>query len=181
MEIIDIIKYFAKFPSRANIDNWFASPDAAIPGYSDLQDYINALPDPLIPDITDFIVGMDEEKIANRIRSIDGFFMYVEYGNIRASQLDNYRKRSTDFNLAVIIACHYNSRNIDNMAEALVMDNALTYMMQLAEQMKTDDALVCGNKRLLDGPLTFTPIPPFLLYQSYGWELSFSKTNNLLL
>ena len=181
MEILDAIKYFAKFPARAGVEKCFSSPDAAIPGYSDLQTYISSLPDPLMPDIGDFIFGMDEEKIAERIRNIEGYFMYVEYATIKGSSLDQFRKRSTDFNLAIIIGCHYNKRNIDNMGEALVMDKALTYIMQLSEYMKLDDALVCGNKRMLDGPLNIAPIPPFLLYQSYGWELSFSKTNNLLL
>jgi hypothetical protein len=182
MELLDAIKYFAKFPAREGVMKCFSNPENDIEGYAELQSYISSIEGSgIFPEITDFIVSMNEEAIAKRIKSIEGYFMYFEYANIQGTQLDQYRKRETDFKLAIIIGAHYNSRNIDNMVEAIISDKCLSLSLAIAKQMKQDDAIVCGAKRLLDGAFNLAPIPSYMLYQSIGWELSFSKRNNILL
>lgn len=181
MELIDTIKYFAKFPSRDGVIKCFSNP-VPDPEYLSLQNYISNLEgNGLIPDIEDFIVSSDEKAIAEKIKNIEGYFMYLEYAGIQSTAPDQMRNRNTDSTFAIIVAHHNNSRNTDNMYEAIIMDKCLAYIKQMWEYMKADDAEVCGNKRLTDSAISIQPIPAVLLYQSYGWELAIRKTNNLLL
>ena len=181
MELVDTVKYFAKFPLRSGVLKCFADDNSTVPGYSDLKNYITALPqNGLFPDIKNFIISIDEKKISDQIKSMDGFFMYLEYAGIIGTALDNLRNRDVDFKWAIIIGYNWNGRSNDSMAEILIMDRIIEIINQIAIIIKQDDAQTCANKRLLDSAFNLTPIPPYLLYQNHGWELSFSKRTKIM-
>lgn len=181
MEIIEAIKYFAKFPDKAGVLENFKRTASGFDGYTELRNYINSLPDPLMPEIKDFVVGMNEEDVAKRIRSIDNYFIFLEYGPITATAPDRVRLRSVSFNLAINVCYHWNGRNIDSMEEAIIMDTCLAKAFAIAKQMIEDDALPCAETRYAEASINLAPIEPAFLYQSIGWSLSFKKTNKTML
>lgn len=181
MEITEIIKYFARFPQTAGVLKNFTRLGSKIDGYSELQNYISALPAPLMPELTDLVFSTDEKAVGERIRNIDNYFMYIEYGPITADAPDRVRLRRMSFNLAVYVCYHANNRNLDTMEEALIMDKCLQHTFALAAQMITDDNLICPHTRFAESVLNFSPVEPMLMYQSIGWGLTFKKSNNVVL
>lgn len=179
MEILDVIKYFAKFPDKNGVLENFKRAASGFDGYTDLRNHITALPDPLMPEILDFVVGVNEEEVAKRIRTIDNYFMFLEYGPITASQPDRVRIRDVSFNLALNVCYHANGRNLDSMEEAVIMDTCLAKAFAIAKQMIADDNLITPHTRFVESSIHFAPIEPAFLYQSLGWSLSFKKSNNL--
>lgn len=177
MEILDVIKYFAKFPDRAGVlENFRRS--AGSTEYNELKQYITDLPDPLMPLLKDFVVSIQEEEVAERIKSIDDYFLFLEYGPMIAGAPDIVRLRPIDFSLSVHICYHGNQRNMDWMEEAIVMDNCLAMAFQMAKQMIADDKLICPQNRFVESSINFAPIEPAFLYQSIGWSVSFKKSKN---
>ncbi|HET6558065.1 MAG TPA: hypothetical protein VFG54_12170 [Prolixibacteraceae bacterium] len=179
MELIEVIKYLSKFPSREGVLKNFKRNTSTMEGYSDLMGYIAALPPAIMPEIKDFVVGTSEKDISERIRNLDNYFMFLEYGQIMGDYPDRMRIRKVSFNLAVYICYHDNSRNIDSMEEAIIMDNCLQYAIRLAKHMIADDNELIPHLRFAESVLNFSPVEPALMYQSIGWGLTFKKSNNL--
>lgn len=178
MEIIDVIKYFAKFPDKNGVLQNFKMVSVD-PKYTGLKNYIAALPDPLMPEIKDFVTGTNEIQVAERIRNIENYFLFVEYGPINVQSPDRVRIRDLKFNLAVHVCHHTNRRNIDPMEEAVIMDNCLEKAFTIAKQMIADDNIICPHERYVESSISFAPVEPAFLYQSIGWSLNFKKSNNL--
>lgn len=181
MEIIDVVKYFSKFPQKQGVLKNFTRTAGKISGYDDLRQYIEALPDPLMPELSELVFSTDEKAIGERIRNIDNYFMYLEYGPIQADYPDTVRIRKVSFNLAVYVCYHANGRNIDSMEEALIMDNCLQRVFELSKYMIADDNQTCPHTRFAESMLSFSPVEPMLMYQSIGWGVTFKKANNLIL
>ena len=180
MEITDIIKYFAKFPQKQGVLKNFIRTEKLIPGYADLKAYVEAIEaDPLMPELTEMVISANEKEVGARIRNIDNYFMFIEYGSIIAQQPDKMRIRDINFALGVYICYHNNGRNLDSMEEALIMDNCLAKTFQLAKFMISDDNEICKHERFAESVLNFSPVEPALMYQSIGWGLTFKKANNL--
>lgn len=179
MELIDVVKYFAKFPNRAGVLKNFKRSAATSEEYSELKEYITALPDPLMPDISELIVSTNEKEVSERIRNIDNYFMFLEYGQLQGDFPDRMRIRKVSFNLAVYVCYHDNGRGIDSMEEAIIMDNCLQKVFQLAKLMIADDNEILIHSRFAESVLNFSPVEPSLMYGSIGWGLTFKKANNL--
>lgn len=177
MEVIDVIKYFAKFPEKEGvIKNFLRSDGGEV--YNELKQYVTDLPDPLMPLLKDFVVSSREEEVAERIKNIDNYFLFLEYGPIIAAVPNVVRLRKIDFSLSVHVCYHDNSKNVDWMEEAIIMDNCLEMAFALARQMIADDNEICPQTRFVESSLSFAPVEPALLYQSVGWSLSFKKSND---
>lgn len=179
MEIIDVIKYFAKFPNKQGVLKNFKRTTNASDEYSELKNYITDLPDPLMPEITELVVSTDEKAVSERIRNIDNYFMFLEYGQLQGDYPDRMRIRKVSFNLAVYVCFHDNSRGIDSMEEAIIMDSCLQRVFQLAKLMISDDNEILIHSRFAESVLNFSPVEPSLMYGSIGWGLTFKKANNL--
>ena len=179
MEITDVIKYFAKFPDKNGVLENFKQFSSPFDGYTDLKNHITGLPDPLLPEIKDFVIGTDETKVSERIRNIDNYFLFLEYGPLNVQSPDKVRIRDIRFNLAVHVCYHSNRRNTDPMEEAVIMDNCLAKAFAIAKQMISDDNIICPHERYVESAISFAPVEPAFMYQSIGWSLSFKKSNNL--
>lgn len=179
MEIIDVIKYFAKFPNKQGVLKNFKRATGAIEGYNDLMTYISALPPALMPEITELVISTDEKAVGERIRNIDNYFMFLEYGQLQGDYPDRMRIRKVSFNLAVYVCYHDNSRGIDSMEEAIIMDSCLQKVFQLAKLMIADDNEILIHTRFAESVLNFSPVEPSLMYGSIGWGMTFKKANNL--
>jgi hypothetical protein len=179
--VIDILKYFAKFPDRDAVLKNFSRSTEKVPGYDALKTYITGLPDPLMPEINGFIYTSDADKLSEYIRNQKGYYMLIEFGAFAGSDPNNFKSRDIEWLFAITIAHHDNTRNTDSIEEALLADQALVHCINLLEYMKQDDSdLFCANQRFLNTEIDISPIEPMLLLQSYGWVITFKKkVNNL--
>jgi len=181
MILADLIKYFSKFVSKTVLMKNFKIETDKFDGYTELKAFFDTLPAiGIVPELTDFIFTLNETKLAERVKTISGYFLLIEYSVVTISAPDNLQNRSSRFNLAVIIGHHYDSKGLDSIAELLIMDKCYAICQTILRQMKVDDSNSCGINRLLDGSIKLAPFEPQLLYESIGWEFSFQKTVNII-
>jgi hypothetical protein len=179
MIIIDLIKYFAKFPDRDGMMKIFSRSAEKVAGYTELKSYIEALGDPLVPGIKDLVVSSNEEVISTRIRNISTFFMLLEYAGISSTPPNRAYIRDSSVNLSIIVAHPANKAGLDIIEEQLIMDQALDYITTIAKQMDEDNKEMCSNRRFMPSSVSIAPVEPAMLYGCVGWALTFSKSEPL--
>jgi hypothetical protein len=179
MIIIDLIKYFAKFPDRAGMMKTFARSAQKLTGYTELKNYIEELPDALAPEIKDFVVSSNEEVISARIRNISSYFMLLEYAGVSSSPPNRAYIRDSAINLSIIVAHPANKVGLDIIEEQIIMDKALELITTIAKQMDTDNKDLCSNRRFMPSGVSISPVEPAMLYGCIGWALTFSKSEPL--
>lgn len=174
--LINIIKYFSKFPAKDGVLRNFKRSAGILEGYDDLFDYITALPAGLLGDIKEFIISTNEEVIAERIRKISSYFMLLEYSSLISYARNNAGIRESAMNLSVIIAYPGNKPGFDVIDEALVMNKTLELAVSIAKQMEADNEDLCSDKRYMSSSVTISPVEPVMIYGCYGWSLTFTKS-----
>lgn len=178
--ITDIVKYFAKFPAKAGVlKNFEVTLGDA--DYEALRAYCTALPNALLPEIKHFIFGTDEAALEAILKNIDSYFMLVLYEVIRSTAPDATRNRKTSQRWSIIIGHPSNTKDTDPVQEIQIMDKCLSLIQSLIALIQHDDAETCGNLRFFDSEINIVPLPKWMLYNCHAWELSFQKTNNLLI
>lgn len=76
MVILDTLKYFAQFPSREGVYSMFTNgSSSSFPAYSEVQQYIAALPQARIPDISGFVFGQSFDHVKRRIDALTGTYL----------------------------------------------------------------------------------------------------------
>lgn len=178
--LLDLLKYFAKYPDKAAVLENFARVKSAgsIVGYSDLKAAIEALPDvSVMPNIKSFVFSSDEQKVDDKLRSIEGYFMLLEYGPISISPPNTSRTRDREWSLAVTFGFPQDSSGNDLMSEALIMDQLYKYAFQLQSQLEADNITLelCEATRFAESSINILAVEPALLYQNYGVVVSFTK------
>jgi hypothetical protein len=173
--LTDIIKYFAKFPDKAGVLKNFARTVEKVDGYDEIKAYVNALGDPLLPDIKGFVFGHDDTIVTERIRNMKDYFMFIEYGMIKAAQPDKIMVRYTDIALALTIAIPFNDSGRDPVEQIIISDNCLTMVQSVLDTINADDSAICPIHRYLESRLDITPIIPELFYGNIGWVVTFNS------
>lgn len=181
MEVIEVLKYFAKFPDKQAVLDNFVSKRTDSPTYQYLTDYINNLPNGLLSDLKGFVFSSQENELKDRIRNMDNYFMFVEYGSIKGDGPDKVNIRKVNFDLAIYVCFHSDKRNRDDIERAIEMDNCLNMLLQVINQMIADGKETCPHQRFLQSSLTIAPVEPYMLYQAYGWCLSVAKSNDVMI
>ena len=184
--MLNVFKYFAKFPDKQGVlDRFHKVATERVAGYDDLKTYVTNLPAGLMKDnIKHFFFGLDDESLENAIKNkVDSYFLLVEHGQITTSDPDRANTRKTEHHLAVTIGHKVNTKNLDFIERAIIEDNCLDLIIQLARLIEEDDdsEAVCGNQEFIDSSLVFAPVEPTLLYGCFGYVMSFKKLDNTLL
>ncbi|MDA3912286.1 MAG: hypothetical protein PF448_13110 [Bacteroidales bacterium] len=174
--VVELLKYFCKFPNRDGVLKNFARSSEKVNGYNDLKTYIQELPAAIMPEIKDFIFTSDSDVLKDRVRTASDYFMLLEYGQIVQSGQNKMKVRETEWLVSLTIAHQANGRNHDGFEEALLSNQALNIVRDLIQRIDADDSNTCASGRLLDKPISISPVEPYLLYNSYGWVLTFKKT-----
>ena len=182
MLINDLIRYCAKFPPKAKVLAAFRRTLEKVSGYDTLRAYVNALPEEhLLADLDDFILAnFDEKKLADKVRSVRGYFLMLEYGIMRATTPGVEGSRRIELRVSVHFGNMSDVRDMDGMEEGLIMDKCQEIAVLFIQNMQTDDALICAQGRLSAGSMTLVPIDPMLLYSAIGWTLTFEIQANAL-
>lgn len=182
--VLDVLKYFAKFPPKLAVQNMFSENSLNDESYTEMSDFVATLNNPILPLIEQFIFSQDETQIRNIVEKTDGFLMMVEYGAINGSGRNGVGVRDVDFNLSVIIARHFKQRKYDALTEAVIMDRCLEQLQTLITSMQADNEAedACPFIGLADGGFDIAPLDPtggvFGLYEAIGYVLSFKRSNN---
>lgn len=173
--IVNLIKYFGKFPFKDAVLDLFTRTTGKLAGYDDLKDYITNLPDGLIPGLTGFIISVDEDEIKEIVESQNGYFLLLEYFQFKTTAPDNTYSRDTTFSLALSVMHNQDKQGTDLIEEALIMDQCLNYILELKDLILSDDSELCAWLRNMDSGIMITPVEPRLAWQNLGWVLSFEK------
>ena len=172
----DILLYFAKFPLKSGVLQAFNSETSdRFSTYATLKASITALnPHSLVPGITDFIIGLDEKTIAEKISGVSGSYLFVDYGHI-TSDRDRYDRQNDRILIAITVATPLIKGSMDNIEQVLLADENLTLLLAIRDIMKEDTR--CNPfVQQLSFPNEITPFFSRALSDSTGWTMVFQKT-----
>lgn len=171
---IDIIKYFMRFPAKAAVlDNFKKTIDVSS-GYSSLKSYVENLPAGILPDLTGFVWGIDNDVFANKLKNNSGYLMLVEVEQIDSSP-DKMKVNAKNINMGVSISHLFDSKNTDLVDQQLIMDTCEDLMLQLIQQIELEDSTKCFSSRIMNAGYRLFPIEPTLFFGRIGWVLRFTK------
>lgn len=168
--ILDIFKYFAKFPNKEGVKAMATMGSSSMAGYSELITWIDGLPDPgLIPDLKNYVYGQSFEELKSRIDSLFGSWLFVDYGEF--STTDSGNSMRTTEKIAVTIACKMNTTS-DQLEKMLVAEFTLEMLRNLYARLiadaEHDDLFFSSRENILN-----SDIVPFVASElnSVGWTL----------
>lgn len=73
--------YFAQYPDRKGARAILTNESASIPGYADLVEAIDRLPnEPRVPEIKNYVYGQSFDQLSARIDRLFGTYLFVDYG-----------------------------------------------------------------------------------------------------
>lgn len=170
--ILDIFKYFAKFPSRNGVLSIFLNGSSSYTQYSALKAYVNALPDPYVPEIGSLVFGQDLAEVKRRIDSVTGSFLFVDFGEFSSKQLHNSFTETQK--LAVTVAEKVPD-SADMVECAIVSDATLQLLVKVRERLLIDSH--SEDYPWLERISGSHDIIPFVATElkSLGWTLMFES------
>lgn len=175
--LLDLIKYFAKYPDKEGVLPLFTRGESTVSGYSDLLTYMNALPETsVLPELKRFVLAAS----FNATKAfISGFvsqdkYLLLDYGEI-TSRLDGNNRLNDSFALAITVARRLGD-STDLAEQSLASVDTLDCINKLRAHILADQdngILPANIKQLIAGQHTFVPFDAPEL-QSVGWTLTFS-------
>lgn len=166
----EIFLYFAKYIHTSVMERIFTKAAADGSPYRLLREKAMATAEGIFPEITDYIFGVDEETVRQRISYVRGTYMFVDYGNISSSE-DSRSVKSDEFNLAVTIARPRSSASVDMAEEILLADSLLQIVAAIRNDMRRDDSDSFVQRLMF--PHDIIPFFAAELSNSSGWTLMF--------
>ena len=166
--------YFAQYPSKEGIRAMLTNGSSDFPGYSELVDALDNLPDmSRVPDIANYVCGQSFDELRQRIDNLVGSFLFVDYGEFN-SLVDSRNSYEITQRIAITVA-----RKMPDRADAaeymLASDSTLRLLSQVHAWMLADAE--AGNIEWLSrGELDKAEIIPFVATElsSIGWTLMLS-------
>lgn len=170
MIILDLLKYFAKFPHKDGVLDIFYNGTSQYPQYLELKEYVSSLPDSLVPEIQSLVFGSSLESVKARVNKITGSYLFVDFGEFSCSR-DMRNSIEDSQRLAVTVAFKI-STSSDIMEEAIVSDMSLQLLNQVRGCMLADSE---QQERWLEKLSSDHTIVPFEApdLSSVGWTLMF--------
>lgn len=172
--IIDLLKYFAKFPQRDAVLRHFARSTQKVDGYTDLKNYITGLPAALLPQITGFVTGTNDEWLFRQLKQMSSYWMLLEFGRMPMSQ-NKFGVLEGTLDVHVTIGVPLSGENTDMYEETLLQQATLDLHNSIITQMRTDDAEGCLFGRMLEEDYELKPIEPKIMAGSVGWIASYKR------
>ena len=164
-----LLLYSSQFVSREGVQRLFVLNTGQ--EYSQLQKEMLEVPDTCRnPDITDFIFGVDDRAVSQRISQVKGLYLFVDYSAITSS-ISSIDVKTDSFHVAMTIA-RPSPENQDQAEELLWQDKALDAMTAIRKKMRDD--FDEGNPVFwLRFPTTMQPFVAHALANSLGWTMEF--------
>lgn len=168
MLIKDLFTYFSKFVPTAALERAFINGSGAA-YYATLRSEVMAFPDnKRLVAIQDYIFGINSDSIQQRISSVKGIYLFVDYGVIR-SEINAVDVKTDRMTIAVTVATP-TPDSLDQPALAIAQDDCLTILSAIRRQMRQD--YENGVEWLPHGSSELAPFSSKALANSYGWTLT---------
>lgn len=164
-----LLLYSSQFVSREGVQRLFVLNTGQ--EYSQLQKEMLEVPDTCRnPDITDFIFGVDDRAVSQRISQVKGLYLFVDYSAITSS-ISSIDVKTDSFHVAMTIA-RPSPEDQDQATEMIWQDRALDAMTAIRRRMRDD--FDDGNPVFwLKFPTTMQPFVAHALANSLGWTMEF--------
>ena len=167
MHILDIFRYFAAFVPKEALMRVFNHEDGQ--DYHEIKTELLSASDELrIPQIKDFIFGIDASSVQQRITSVKGMYLFVDYGNA-TSYIDRTDVKTDRQHISLTVAIP-TADNADQLRKAIDQDNCLSVIKIIRDQMREDDYKY-GVNWLPSDASTLQPFAAKELANSFGWSL----------
>ncbi len=170
MFIKDLFKYFAAFVPVDALQRIFQTPEGVEYGALQ-QECLGATSDHRLEGITDFIFGINSEKITKRISDVTGVYLFVEFSRVTSTINAKVDRKDDSFHVAVSVAAPQPD-NYDLVQSALDQDKTLTLISAIRRYMRDDDDPQRGIN-WMDFPATLSVWSSKELANSYGWSMEF--------
>ena len=172
--IKDQFLYFAQYPSKEGVRAILTNGSSDFPGYRDLVDALDNLPDmSRIPEIANYVYGQSFDELKQRIDNLVGSFLFVDYGEFNSLR-DSRNSYEITQRIAITVANKMTNR-ADAAEYMLASDSTLRLLSQVHAWMLADAEE--GNIEWLSrGELDKAEFVPFVATElsSVGWTLMLS-------
>ena len=172
--IKDQFLYFAQYPSKEGIRAILTNGSSEFPGYNDLAESLDNLPDmSRIPEIANYVYGQSFDELKQRIDKLAGSFLFVDYGelNMLADGRNSYQITQR---IAITVANKMTNRA--DTAEYMLASDATLRLLSRVHAWMLADAEQGNIEWLSRGELDKAEIIPFVATElsSVGWTLMLS-------
>lgn len=180
--LLDIIKYFAKYPAKPAVLELFRYKSEANALYDGLKTELEALPDEsIIPGITKYVFSTDSNVVDDILRDMQEYFLLLEYGRVTGSPVQQMDTRDVNANLAISVGIKHSKKADDIVMESVKMQQCMDYIIAIIKQMVIDNDDLCDWLRFNESSFHIDPIDPLFAHGCIGWTLSFTKNQSDIL
>ena len=135
--IIEIFKYFARFPRKSGTLSMARLQQSPLHEYADTLSYLQSLPDDcLLPDIDSYVYAQSFDDLQQLIQKLTGTFLMVDYGEITFQQ-QRPRRIDTTQQIAVTVATKVSDRT-DALERLIVNDRTLSLLTAVYSRLLAD-------------------------------------------
>lgn len=174
--IIDIFKYFARFPSKRGLQAMATLGQSDFAQYTDLLQFLQQLPDqPVLPEIDHYVYAQSADELQTLLLKLSGTFLMVDYGEITFTQA---RARTLDATqrIAVTVARKVSDRT-DALERLIINDTTLDLLSAIYRCLMMDadhDLLPWANR----DHLVEAEFVPFVATElgATGWTMMLDVT-----
>lgn len=172
--ILDLLKYFARFPKKEGVISMFANGSSDFVQYAELIGYVRNLPEPVMPGLENLVFGQSYEYVKRRVDNITGNYLFVDFGEFKSSR-DTHNSILDSQKLAATIAMKV-SDSADMVETAIASEITLSLLAELRKRLILDSR--SEDLPWLDKISAGHDIIPFVSseFKSIGWTLMFSST-----
>lgn len=165
---------FARFPKREGIYIMFNAGSSTVPGYSELKQKVDDLPEHSMFDIKNFIFGANFEAVQARVNNIPSGddFLFVDFGEIDCD-VDGSNRQTDSARLAITVAYRVKSFSADLIEQSLYFSHALAKLADIRNSMIRDQRCHPWLKDISKSH-TFVPFVS-KEFSSVGWNILFNR------
>ena len=169
--ILNQFLYFAQYPSKEGVRAILTNGSSDFPGYRDLVDALDNLPDmSRIPDIANYVYGQSFDELKQRIDNLVGSFLFVDYGEFNSLR-DSRNSSEITQRIAITVARKMPDRA--DAAEYMLASDATLRLLSKVHAWMLADAEHGNIEWLSRGELDKAEFVPFVATElsSVGWTL----------
>lgn len=172
--IINLFKYFARYPRKEGVLSMFANGASSYPQYAALLDYVSTLPEAILPEIDNLVFGQTFDDVKKRVDSITGNFLFIDFGEF--SSVRNTRNSIVDSQKIAATVAMKISDTADMIEVAIASDITLNLLSSLRTILIRDSR--SEDLPWLEKISDQSDIIPFVSpeFHSIGWTLMFTSS-----
>lgn len=147
--IIDLYKYFAKFPVRSAIDEQYTNKgaDFSYAAWNTLRTTLQAdipnFSEELITDIKHYFFGSELENLKKpKFNNSRDLFLIVNWSEIE-NERNDFDARQGVCEVIVTLVYQYSEKSFTGIESAIIDDQINEILLQIESQMHTDSKGVC--------------------------------------